>query len=141
MCFNTIPRAASLSALSPLEDGEEDNDDEDLVDGADCDCPIGISSIYQSQDLNTRSFLGTITCRHKAILFLECEETQYEEELSQADLRRDSVIFDRLKDTFKPLQNLLEKQKDRKEEDYVRQRSYYVSNSLMIRIFNLELLV
>ena len=68
ICVST--RTASLTALSPLEDGEEDNDDEDLVDGADCDCPIGISSIYQSQDLNTRSFLGTITCRHKAIIKL-----------------------------------------------------------------------
>jgi len=49
-----------------------------LVLGADCNCPS------------------------------QCEETVYFQENSQANFRPDSLIFDRLKDTYKPIQKLIE---------------------------------
>ncbi len=51
----------------------------DFIEGADCNCPH------------------------------DCEETVYSTDMSQADLRPDSLIFERLKKDYKPVKNLVQK--------------------------------
>ena len=70
-----------LNALKPDTDdgGDIISDDNLFTAGADCDCPIA------------------------------CDETVYSQELSVADLRRDSIFFDKLQDDHEPTIKLLEK--------------------------------
>ena len=75
-------KTKKLNAVNPgqqVVSGGDSAASDEFVDGVDCDCPN------------------------------DCEETVYSTDTSQADLRPDSVIFERLKKDYKPVKSLVEK--------------------------------
>ena len=74
-----------------------------------------IALLVKSKCLVSKIHIPKVTCTY----FTECEETQYETDLSQAELRRDSLIFERLKDISQPVANLIGKHKELWDYEYV----------------------